>query len=419
MTLFGRDSVLTAWMALLNGPDLAFGALQTLAELQGADVNPTTEEEPGRIVHEVRYDQQTSRVLGGRSAYYGTADATPLFVMLVGELARWGASREQLSPLLPHVDRALAWVEDFGDRDGDGYVEYLAATPTGLRNQGWKDSWDAIRYRSGAIAAAPLAVAEVQGYTYAAYLARAELADLFGDPDVARRCRRRASRLKERFNDDFWVDTHGWYAMALDGDKAPVDALASNIGHCLWTGIVDDDRAAVVAAQLASPAMWSGFGLRTLASSMPGYNPLSYHCGSVWPHDTAIAVAGLVRYRQDAAASRLARGLLDASRWYDGRLPELFGGFGRDDLRRPVRYPASCSPQAWASAAPLLLARSLIGLEPRLGDRVARVRWTPVEGVGHLRLNGLVMGGNRISIDASSERIVVDGLPDGMRVELA
>ena len=417
MTLFGRDSLLAAWMALLTQQELAVGVLQALADLQGDSINPLTEEEPGRIVHEVRYDQQTSRMLGGRNAYYGTVDATPLFVMLVGELARWGVARERVAQFLPHVDRALAWIDQFGDRDGDGYIEYLAATETGLRNQGWKDSWDAIRYRNGDIATAPLALAEVQGYVYAAYVARAELAELFENPDAVRHWQARAAALKQRFNRDFWVEELGWYAMALDAEKQPVDALASNIGHCLWTGVVDTERAEAIAARLASPQLSSGYGLRTLASSTPGFNPLSYHCGSVWPHDTAIAVAGLFRYGCDSAASVLARGLLDASRWHNGRLPELFGGFDRNEFDRPVRYPASCSPQAWASAAPLLLVRSMLGLEPRVQDGVVQVRHAHVEGIERLRLDGVRLAGNQVSIIAEHGTVRIEGLPEGLRVQ--
>ena len=260
MTLFGRDSLLTAWMALITGPELALGVLRSLAQLQGNDINLSTEEQPGRIVHEVRYDQQTTRLLGGRNSYYGSVDATPLFVMLTGELARWGVPQSELIGLVPHVDRALDWIHTFGDRDGDGYVEYLSSAPHGLTNQGWKDSWDAIRYRNGAIAQAPLALAEVQAYVYGAYLARADLADWFDDLITAQRYRHLANELRVRFNDDFWVEDVGYYAMALDADKRKVDASASNIGHCLWTGIVADDRSAMVATQLASPALSSGFG---------------------------------------------------------------------------------------------------------------------------------------------------------------
>ena len=256
MTLFGRDSLLTSWMTLLADPTLARGVLDTLARLQGEDVNAVSEEEPGRILHEVRFGSSAGPSLRGGDVYFGTIDATPLFVMLLGELRRWGASDETTSRLLPHADRALAWIEQFGDRDGDGYVEYQQRGEHGLANQGWKDSWDALRHVDGELARAPIALCEVQGYVYAAYLARAHLAIDAGDASTATRYRAKASELRRRFNEDFWVEEAGWYAMGLDADKRPVAALASNMGHCLWTGIIDPDarraggRAAAVAADV-------------------------------------------------------------------------------------------------------------------------------------------------------------------------
>ncbi|MDQ3756693.1 MAG: amylo-alpha-1,6-glucosidase, partial [Actinomycetota bacterium] len=288
MTLFGRDSIVTSWMALLVDPELALGVLQTLARFQGNEVDPRNEEEPGRILHEMRFGDAASLSLGGGRVYYGTADATPLFVMLLGELRRWGLAPEAVDQLLPHADRAMAWIEDFGDKDGDGYVEYQRASDRGLYNQGWKDSWDGVRFANGDIARSPIALCEVQAYVYGAYLARAHFATEEGDTAVAERYRQRAAILKAAFNRDFWLEDRGWFAMGLDADKRPIDALASNMGHCLWTGIVDSDKAPLVAERLLSNEMFSGWGIRTLGSSMAGYNPISYHCGSVWPHDNAL-----------------------------------------------------------------------------------------------------------------------------------
>ena len=242
MTVFGRDSLLTAWMALLVDPDLALGVLQTLARFQGTEVNPRNDEQPGRILHEMRFGEAASLSLGGGSIYYGSADATPLFVMLLGELRRWGLARELVDELLPNADRALAWIEEFGDADGDGYVEYHRATERGLANQGWKDSWDGIRYADGKVAEAPIALCEVQAYVYGAYLARAHFAFEAGDTATYERYRAKAADLKEAFNRDFWVEDKGWFAVGLDADKRPIDSLTSNMGHCLWTGIVDEDR---------------------------------------------------------------------------------------------------------------------------------------------------------------------------------
>src|SRR5580658_1748816 len=267
MTLFGRDSLLTAWMLLPLDLSLALGTLRTLASLQGEQVNPLTEEEPGKILHETRSGRDASLALGGGSVYYGTADATPLFVMLLGELARWGLAREAVEELLPNAERALEWIERFGDVDGDGYVEYHRATDRGLVNQGWKDSWDGIRFADGTVATAPIALCEVQAYVYSAYLARAHFAQEAGDQATFDRYRAKATQLKTDFNRDFWMEENGWFAVGLDKDKRPIDSLTSNIGHCLWTGIVDDDKARIIADKLLAPEMFSGWGVRTLATN--------------------------------------------------------------------------------------------------------------------------------------------------------
>jgi glycogen debranching enzyme len=395
MALFGRDSLISAWMALLVDPTLARGVLDTLARLQGTDVDPATEEEPGRILHEVRFGTSASLALGAGSIYYGSIDATPLFVMLAGELSRWGLAGDALGSILPAVDRALEWITTHGDRDGDGYVEYQRSTERGLRNQGWKDSWDAIAHADGRLAEPPIALCEVQGYVYAAHRARAHLAAVAGDHDTARRHQDVAEDLKRRFNEDFWMPEQRCFAIGLDADKRPIDAVTSNIGHCLWTGIVDDAHAGDVAACLLSPELFSGWGIRTLATSMARYNPVSYHNGSVWPHDTALAAAGLVRYGFVDEAHRVIRGLLDVADLSGGRLPELFAGFDRAELDVPAAYPTSCSPQAWAAAAPLLLTRALLRLDPDADLRRLHVDPVPLPQMGHLGLVGLDLAGAR------------------------
>ena len=413
MTLFGRDSLLTAWMALLVDRDLALGVLASLAEAQGRTVDPRTEEEPGRILHEVRFDRASSRLLGGRNRYFGTVDATALFVMLVAELAAWNGLDARIEALVPAVDAALGWIERYGDRDGDGFVEYERTSETGLENQGWKDSWDGIRYRDGRIARAPLALAEVQGYTFAAFSARARLAEALGDTEAAARWSARSSALADAFDAAFWMPEGGYYAVALDGDKRPVDSVASNMGHCLWTGIVPGHRSGAVARTLVDPELFSGWGLRTLGSANGGYNPVSYHCGSVWPHDTALAVAGLSRYHHDREASSLALGLLEASSATAGRLPELFAGFDRSDLAAPVPYPTSCSPQAWAAASPLLLVRAMLGLDPDLMRGRVRLRPRLPDGMDRLHVESLSLGADRIDIDIDGDEVDVTGLsPD-------
>ena len=419
MTVFGRDSLLTAWMALLVDPELASGVLQTLARFQGTEVDPRHEEEPGRILHEMRFGDAASLSLGGGSIYYGTADATPLFVMLLGEMRRWGVARELVDELLPNAARAIEWIEHFGDSDGDGYVEYRRATDRGLANQGWKDSWDGIRYGDGRVAEAPIALAEVQAYTYGAYLASAHFAFEAGDAATYDRFRSKAAQLKANFNRDFWLEEKGWFAVGLDADKKPIDSLTSNMGHCLWTGIVDEDKALQVAQALVSPAMFTGWGLRTLSSDNGGYNPISYHCGSVWPHDTAIAAAGLARYGFDGAAQQLISGLLDAASSQGGRLPELFSGLDRGELNVPVGYPTSCSPQSWSAASPLLCLRTLLRLDPWIPYGKIWLSPNLPEGIGYLKVEGIPLAGSRVTIEVGDRvpgGLSISGLPPEIEV---
>jgi len=417
MTLFGRDSLLTSWMLLPVDPSVALGTLQTLAQLQGSRIDPLTEEEPGRILHEVRSGLDAEMTLGGSNVYYGSIDATPLFVMLLGELRRWGLATSDVDALLPHADRALEWIQRYGDRDEDGFVEYQRATDRGLINQGWKDSFDGISFATGGLPEPPIALAEVQGYVYAAFLARAHFARESGDPDVSRYWSDRATTLKRRFNEAFWLADRGYFAVALDAQKRPVDSMASNMGHCLWTGIVDEDKAASVAHHLLSPAMFTGFGVRTLGTTMAAYNPMSYHNGSVWPHDNAIVASGLMRYGFVAEAQRIALALLDVSEQLGSRLPELFCGFDRDEFPAPIGYPTACSPQAWSAAAPLYLLRTLLRFDPWVP--FGRVWCDPAvpESLLPLRIDGLHLAGAKVTIDISSDGWHVDGLPEGIDLE--
>jgi glycogen debranching enzyme len=411
MTLFGRDSLITSWMALVVDPELALGVLQTLARFQGEVVNPRNEEEPGRILHEMRFGEASSLSLGGGKVYYGSADATPLFVMLLGELRRWGLASEAVDQLLPHADRAIEWIRSYGDRDGDGYVEYQRTSDRGIANQGWKDSNDAVRFVDGRLPQPPIALCEVQGYVYAAYLARAYFAGEQGDQETFARLRQEAATLKENFNRDFWLEDRGWLAMGLDRDKRPIDALASNMGHCLWTGILDADKATLVAERLLSPEMFSGWGVRTLATSMAGYNPISYHCGSVWPHDNAIIAAGLMRYGFVREAQRIILAMLDAAAAQGGRLPELFSGMSRLELPMVVGYPTSCSPQAWAAASPLLMLRTLLRLDPWVPRGRVWLQPALPEQIQRLRVDRIPLGGSRVSVDVAGPTVTIDGLP--------
>jgi glycogen debranching enzyme len=414
MTVFGRDSLLTAWMALLLDPSLALGTLRTLARFQGTEVEPRSEEEPGKILHEMRFGADSAHSLAGGTVYYGSIDATPLFVQLLGELDLWGADPADIAELLPAADRALDWIGRYGDRDGDGFVEYQRATDAGLVNQGWKDSFDGVPFADGRLAEPPIALAEVQGYTYAAYVARVRLAERAGDRDGAARWADRARRLREAFNRDFWLPERGWFALGLDRDKRPIDSLASNMGHCLWTGIVDEDKAAQVAEHLLSPEMFTGWGVRTLASSMAAYNPMSYHDGSVWPHDNALVAAGLMRYGFVQHAQRIAGGLLDAAAFFGGRLPELFCGFDRAEFPAPVPYPTSCSPQAWAAASPLLLLRTLLRFDPAVPDgRLWLAPELPAD-FGDLRIERVALAGARVTVGVVDGVSETSGLPAGV-----
>ena len=410
MALFGRDSILTAWMALIADHRLAAGVLQELADGQGRKEVMATEEQPGRILHEVRYDRRSVGVLGGSGIYYGTVDATPLFVMLVAEYLRWSNDWALVERLMPAVDAALSWIEDYGDRDGDGFVEYQRNQETGLANQGWKDSWDGVRYGDGRVAEAPIALCEVQAYVYGAYRARSYLAEVAGAPAVASEWSERADGLQAAFDKAFWLPELGTYAIGLDAEKRPIDSVSSNVGHCLWAGIVPTERAPQVVLALTSPAMSSGWGLRTLAADNPAFNPLSYHCGSVWPHDTAMAIAGLSRYGFASEAAVLSSNLLDAAEAYGGRLPELFAGFDRAELPAPVAYPASCSPQAWAAASTLLLIRSMVGLEPDLPRGRVAVRRSVGDGRDEFRAEGIALGQSRVTLTTGAVGTGIDGL---------
>jgi glycogen debranching enzyme len=414
MTVFGRDSLLTSWMLLPLDARVALGTLQVLAERQGTSVDPATEEQPGRILHEIRSGLSPAGAPGIDSVYYGTADATPLFVMLVGELRRWGTPLEDLEQLLPHVDRALDWVRTHGDRDGDGLVEYERATPQGLVNQGWKDSFDGVTLPSGGLPHTPIALAEVQGYVYGALRARSELAEAFGDHEHAGELAQEAHALKEAFNDRFWLPHRGHLALALDGEKQPVESLASNMGHCLWTGIVAEEHAGQVAAALVSPEMFSGFGVRTLASSMGAYNPMSYHNGSIWPHDNAVVAAGLRRYGFAREAQQVVRGILDAAEAFGGHLPELFCGFDRAEFPGPIPYPTACAPQAWAAATPLLLLRVLLGLEPDIPAGVVSVDPAVPTSMLPLKVDQLHLGSSTLELLVTAGAWRARGGPPGV-----
>jgi glycogen debranching enzyme len=396
MTLFGRDTLIAAFQTLPLGPEAAEAALRALAESQAGADDPVRDAEPGKIVHEIRRGK-TALVWSDR--YYGTVDATPLFLVLLSELWRWSGDDAIVRELEGNARRALAWI-DAADRDGDGFVEYLRRAPNGLDNQNWKDSHDSMVFRDGSEARAPIAPVEVQGYVYDAKLRMAELAGaVWGDEETAARLRREAAALREAFDAAFWLPDLGWYALGLDADKRPIDALASNMGHLLTSGLVPRERVAAVADRLTAGPLWSGWGVRTLAADEAAFDPLAYHNGTIWPHDNSLIAFGLARSGRTEEAQRVVRALLDCAPFFDHRLPELFAGYERRGDDPPAVVPTSARPQAWAAGTPVLLLRALLGLEPDRAAGLLRVgadalpAWT--EG---LALTGVHALGRRFDV---------------------
>ena len=363
MTVFGRDTIITCLQTLLFGPELAMTALHALRDLQSTVDDPTRDAEPGKIVHEVRSGKAART---WHSAYYGTVDATPLYLILLSEVWRWTDDAGLVHDFRDSAIRALDWIAKRGDLDGDGFVEYLKRSPRGLDNQSWKDSYDSQRFTDGQLAEPPIAPCEVQCYVYDAKRRTAELArEVWRDRELAERLEREADELYRRFNETFWIaERNGYYALALDADKSPVDSLCSNVGHLLWSGIVPPERVDAVVDQLMGDTLWSGWGVRTMSTADRAYNPLAYHNGTVWPHDNSLIAWGLARNARWPEAHRIVRQLLTAGRHFDYQLPEVFAGMPRAETRFPIAYPTAARPQAWAAGTPVLLLQLLLGLEP-------------------------------------------------------
>ncbi len=386
MTMFGRDSIFTSLQALPFTPELAATTLRVLGLWQGTRVDDFRDEDPGRILHEMRYGEMTAFEERPHSPYYGCADATPLYVVLLDEYERWTGDRKLVREHEQEARAALKWIDEYADLMGNGYLSYRRRNEkTGLENQCWKDSWDSISYRDGRLPGFPRATCELQGYAYDAKRRGARLArEIWRDPAFADELERQAADLKRRFNRDYWVEDGAYFALALDEDGKQVDALSSNNGHLLWSGIVDQSKAKAVARHLLGRRLFSGWGVRTLAEGEGRFNPIGYHVGTVWPFDNSFIAWGLRRYGFEQEAAQVAAGILEAAAFFDGRLPEAFGGYAREATKYPVQYPTACSPQAWSTGAPLLLLRAMLGLEP-VGDHLVVDPALP-SGMGALAL---------------------------------
>jgi glycogen debranching enzyme len=397
---FGRDALMTCHQTLMINPDLTRTTLEVLAKYQADEIDTWRDAEPGKILHEYRQGELANAHVIPHSPYYGSVDSTPLWLLLLGTYYRWTDDLAFCRELLPNVERALHWVDTYGDLDGDGFLEYQASSPRGLANQGWKDSHDSVVHADGKIAQGPIALSEVQAYTYMAKLRIADIYQALGRGDRAAELRAQAAELKANFNERFWVESEQYFAEALDGEKRQVASVTSNPAHGLYCAIVDRERAHLMARRLLAPDMFSGWGIRTLSKASVAYNPMSYHNGSIWPHDNAFIGAGLKRYGHAKAANRLATALFDMAVTVDDmRLPELFCGFTRRSPQRPVAYPVACSPQAWASGAPFLLLQAMLGISATAPENTLLVKQPHLPPwLNTVELHNLRVGRSTISV---------------------
>lgn len=426
--LFGRDSLITSLETLMLNPTIAVDTLRALAAYQATEVDDWRDSEPGKILHELRRGDMTLAGEVPHSPYYGSIDSTLLYMMLFAETLKWTNSQSLFDELWGSVRKALDWAWQWGDIDGDGYIEFKTRSSRGIKHQGWKDSDESLGGTLGPRPEPPIALAEVQGYYYAALLGVAGALRRYGSAvnaplreDLASRLEQQAAALKKQFNHDFWWEEEGFYVHALDGKKAQVRDVTSNIGHCLWTGIVDEARAARVVARIMQPDMRSGWGVRTISANDPTYNPMSYHNGSVWPHDNAIMVAGLRRYDFKAEMLQVATEVLDAAATFTGyRLPELYCGFSRgegvEQESAPAAYPVSCSPQAWAAGSPVMILQALLDIEADAGELRAGDKMILPQGLERVELRGVKVGATTRDLNLERGLRAADGLASDARV---
>jgi glycogen debranching enzyme len=422
-TLFGRDSLIVSLQCMLVSPPFALGALIKLAELQAREHDPYRDAEPGKIMHEIRYGELAERRLIPHTPYYGTADATILYLIVLSELFRWTADKGVLERLRETALACLSWIDHYGDRDGDGFQEYQTRSPKGYYNQGWKDASDASLYPDGSLVKLPIGTCELQGYVYDAKLRMAQVFEALGESALVDQLQRQAERLRQQFDQAFWLDHDRYIAYCLDGDKRPVASVTSNPGQCLWSGIVEPRRASAIVTRLFKEDMWSGWGIRTLSAEHPAYNPLEYQRGSVWPHDNGIIAAGLAAYGYREEANRVVGAIFDAASMFAHfRLPELFAGFPRDSESCPVQYLQANTPQAWASGCVFHLVRTMLGIHPDAPRGRLYIDPALPEGVDRLRLTNLQVGGDRLSLEfwrsaGKTNFDVIEGRPGRIAIE--
>ncbi|MGP4081979.1 glycogen debranching N-terminal domain-containing protein [Pseudalkalibacillus sp. R45] len=400
---FGRDSLIAALQMLSINPDIAKGTLRTLAAYQGKEMNSWRDEQPGKIMHEIRYGELAATDQIPFTPYYGTIDATPLFLVLLTEYVKWTGDLQLVEELAPNIEAALNWINEYGDRDGDGFVEYHQESSKGIANQGWKDSADSVVHRNGDYAETPIALSEVQGYVYQAKMGIAAIYETQGNTEKAEALKAQAEDLKEKYNESFWMEDLDFHAIALDKDKNQVGTLTSNPGHVLLAEMLEEKKADSVIEKLVSPGFFSGYGIRTMAEGEAGYNPMSYHDGSVWPHDNSMILLGMSKVKRQSFANKIITGLITASKDFEyDRLPELFCGYDQS-LGRTVKYPVACSPQAWAAGTPLVFVQTVLGLFPDSLNE--RINLSPclLVGMNELKVERLRVGQGFLSVHVRRE----------------
>lgn len=401
---FGRDSIITSLQTLMLNTKIAQGTLKTLAHLQGKEVNGFREEEPGKIMHEIRFGELAHLNLIPHTPYYGTIDSTPLFLILAVEYFHWTGDLVLIRKILPHLFAALEWIDKYGDIDQDGYVEYGEKNSQWAINQGWKDSIDSSVHQDGNLAIPPIALVEVQGYIYQARKGMAEILFYLGETEKAKKLEKDALELKDRFNKDFWMEDRKYFAYGLDYQKKQIASITSNPGHCLYSGIISRDKSEAVVKKLLSEEMFNGWGIRTMGRKEIGYNPASYHNGSVWPHDNSIIIRGLIRYNYHREAAKIINGLIEASQYFkNNRLPELFCGFSRKEMKGPIEYPVACSPQAWASGSIYLIIQSLLGISRDVVNNKIYLKPILPDGINKVEIKNLKIGANRADFTLTKE----------------